>query len=83
MVRGSRLDYAVNVVAPIRVLVVSDEARGEADYLRAALAPYRAARRRGNDPASVTVIGSSELAKTPTIWSTWTIWSKAFGDAAT
>jgi hypothetical protein len=60
-----RLDCAVDVTDPIKVLVISgDESsgpadspfRGEASLLRLALAPYATTHRTGPDPAAVTVL---------------------------
>jgi hypothetical protein len=58
-----RLQHVVDVVSPLRVLVVSGDERAaaagafrnESDFLRTALTPYATMKRGGIDPAKVTV----------------------------
>jgi hypothetical protein len=56
-----QLRLAVNVIAPIRVLVISGDAssaqvHGAGDFLKWALAPHRSSGATGADPCSVTVL---------------------------
>ena len=56
-----RLQHVIDVVPPIRVLIVSGDERaggyrGEADFLRTALAPFGAMKRPAVDPTRVTVL---------------------------
>src|SRR5688572_25228282 len=66
-----RLPHVVDVVAPIRVLIISGDERGgsgnggsggggsfrgESDFLRTALAPFATMKRQAVDPAQVTVL---------------------------
>lgn len=55
-----QLDMVVNVIAPIRVLVISGDERqgqvhGASDYLKWALAPHLSSGNPGGDPCSVTI----------------------------
>jgi hypothetical protein len=62
------LECAVEVTDPISVLIISGDPpaptmrvlRGEADYLRLALAPFASAGKTGVDPAHVQVIGAEQ-----------------------
>jgi hypothetical protein len=62
------LECAVEVTAPISVLIISGDERpqgtkgmrGEADYLRLALAPFATSGQTGPDPARIDVISSSD-----------------------
>lgn len=62
-----QLDLAINVIPPIRVLVVSgaDEHAGQShadsDFLRWALMPHRSAGALGLDPCATTVISADAL----------------------
>ena len=56
-----QMDAAVNVIAPIRVLVISGDERsgqfrGEGDFLKTALAPHRWSGVSGADPCSVVIV---------------------------
>ncbi|MDQ3441408.1 MAG: BatA domain-containing protein, partial [Planctomycetota bacterium] len=56
-----RFPLAIDVVAPIRVLILSGDERpggfrGESDFLRTALAPFDAMKRPGVDPTRVAVL---------------------------
>lgn len=56
-----QLDLAVNVIPPIRVLVLSGDEHGgpfhgAGDFLKWSLAPHRSAGVSGGDPCSVTVL---------------------------
>jgi hypothetical protein len=56
-----QLRLAVNVIAPIRVLVISGDERsgpfhGASDFLKWALAPHRSSGAPGADPCAVTVL---------------------------
>lgn len=58
-----RLDHAVDVTDPIKVLIISGDEpsveasfRGESSLLRLALAPYATTHRSGPDPAAVTML---------------------------
>ena len=56
-----RLQHVIEVVAPLRVLIVSGDERsgafrGESDFLRTALSPFAAMKRDAVDPARVTVL---------------------------
>ena len=58
-----QLDLAVNVIAPIRVLIVSGDERaggfrGAGNYLSWALAPRKSAGVPGADPCNVTVVAA-------------------------
>jgi hypothetical protein len=60
-----QLDMAVDVISPIRVLVVSGDEqpgqfRGAGDFLKWALAPHRAAAMSGGDPCDVTVVAAEK-----------------------
>ncbi len=55
-----RLESAIDVIEPVKVLIVSGDERpgafrSEVDFLRWALAPHQAAQKAGADPCSVTV----------------------------
>lgn len=57
-----RIDCAVEVLEPVRVLIITGETRSadrrsSADYLRLALAPFEASGEAGVDPAVVRIIG--------------------------
>ena len=64
LVADVRLHHVVDVVAPIRVLIISGDERGgsaggfggESDFLRTALAPFAAMKRQSVDPARVAVL---------------------------
>ena len=56
-----RLDSVIDVIEPVKVLIVSGDERpgafrSEVDFLRWALAPHQAAHRAGADPCSVEVV---------------------------
>jgi len=58
-----RVDYAVDVVPPVRVLVISGDERpgafrSESDFVRIALAPFASLSRKGSDVAALTVRSS-------------------------
>jgi hypothetical protein len=60
-----RFDLAVEVVEPLKVLVVSgdertDPLRGESSFLRIALAPFKARGQQGPDPCAVTVLPAEQ-----------------------
>jgi hypothetical protein len=64
MASDDQLDYAVEAIDPLPVLIVSGDAEGgpfrtQADYIRMALAPFRSSGRPGSDLANVTVVRSS------------------------
>jgi hypothetical protein len=64
MVSDDRMDDAVEAIDPLPVLVVNGDPdggpfRSEADFIRAALAPFKASGRTGFDLASVTVTAAS------------------------
>jgi hypothetical protein len=61
--QDDRLDAVIDVIKPIRVLIISGDDwgtdagkfRNESDFLRVALAPFRALGRHGPDPCEVEV----------------------------
>ncbi len=64
------MECAIEVTGPIGVLVLSGDRtegaarfRGAADYIRVALAPFRAAGRTGPDPADVQVVAAKPWPK--------------------
>jgi hypothetical protein len=73
LLSDDRFDLAVDVGDPARVLIISDDAEateqtasgGAAGYLRAALAPFRAAGERGVDPSVVEIVAPSAATTAP------------------
>ncbi|MDB5331979.1 MAG: hypothetical protein JWP03_3130 [Phycisphaerales bacterium] len=62
-----RLETVVQVIDPIRVLVISGDEqpgqfRGASDYIKWALAPHRSANVPGSDPCTVTVLPAEKWA---------------------
>jgi hypothetical protein len=60
-----RIDCVVDVLEPVRVLIITGETRradrrSSADYLRLALAPFEASGQTGADPASVRIIATDD-----------------------
>ena len=58
LIGDDRVAAVIDVVDPIRTLVLTDD---RSDYVRAALAPYRSAGRRGSDPAMVDVMRPQDV----------------------
>jgi hypothetical protein len=61
------LQHVIDVVPPVRVLIVSGDERGgafrgESDFLRTAVAPFAAMKRDAVDPARVTVLSIDKWA---------------------
>lgn len=73
LLSDDRYDLAVDVLEPARVLLMNgaaeatdlDSASGPAAYLRAALAPFRAAGERGVDPNVIDIVPATAGASLP------------------